>query len=700
MASDPKEFYNLPVMSHFLYPGYDQSTYHPPYNESMAAAVQSNSYQPCNNESSMEGQSSYQQPPCNNSIDNNQYDDCSLDAENNVADFLMGDEHAKDGHKDDQSGDKGKPGPDIKEPQWYICNGRQHHFEYNSTSHGVRKSYGSKVTPAEIFLDIVDIEVLTYIVNETNKSNAKLKDWEPTNVEEILKFFGLLLWMGLDRRDDFSSYWSPKPIYRNDVAPACMTRPRFLDLARNIHFSDTSVNPGGNRIEYIEPFINLITRKYQELYTPEENIVIDETFQLWEGGSASRECNPTNAQRYGIRTFKLRSSSGYVWSMKACAGKAFSSGRGIGQVDIICRELLEGLLNENRTLYIDNFGASYHLAKFLVAHRTHCVGMLRPYKYVLPNVLLQAQLAVGEAISREDPQGIMIMKWKDSREIWLISTKHGPKMVDVQPQVRAESPSKGEVGSPSHLNPDSSNQINSHPTTQAHFHANNQLNSLLNNQAHALASHQAIPLTTNQAIPLTTNPAHPHNPAHPGCPPNSQPETSSKEEAKVAHIRSKPLAYISYMKGRSVSAIANYYTCAATATRKGMKWSRKLAFDVLFGISVANAFLIYQSVCTKKCAIRQFKEELIESLLNIRQPTKSQRYMTSLPRIEGRHTLREVRTKVPSSRKRCKRCYATVAKNEGPKVAAKKAKKVYTYCAQCPDKPYFCLECFGEFHTK
>ena len=41
-------------------------------------------------------------------------------------------------------------------------------------------------------------------------------------------------------------------------------------------------------------------------------------------------------------------------------------------------------------------------------------------------------LKKGEMVSREDPNGIVVLKWKDSRDVRMISTKHVPRLMSVK----------------------------------------------------------------------------------------------------------------------------------------------------------------------------------------------------------------------------------------------------------------------------
>ena len=115
--------------------------------------------------------------------------------------------------------------------------------------------------------------------------------------------------------------------------------------------------------------------------------------------------------------------------LKVDIGKSSSGRREIGQPKNVCTELSELLLNEGRTLYINNFYISYELAKSLLEKKTHVVGTLQANTINISMEILQAKLKKGEMISRENENGIDVMKWKDTRDVRILPTKHAPTLV-------------------------------------------------------------------------------------------------------------------------------------------------------------------------------------------------------------------------------------------------------------------------------
>lgn len=88
----------------------------------------------------------------------------------------------------------------------------------------------------DYFQLIVDQPIFMMIAEQTNwyaeqtllskdvTPQSRLRAWQPTNVEEIKRLFGLITYMGLVKLPSIAEYWSRDPLYKNDIAPSVMSR--------------------------------------------------------------------------------------------------------------------------------------------------------------------------------------------------------------------------------------------------------------------------------------------------------------------------------------------------------------------------------------------------------------------------------------------------------------------------------------------
>ena len=141
------------------------------------------------------------------------------------------------------------------------------------------------------------------------------------------EFLGLILWMGFVRANPIANYWSRNRFYNFDLPRSTMSRDRFELLLSNFHFADKSPIAEGDGLGKISPLFNKLQEKHQEIFTPGENIVIDETLISWR----ERLVYISNkAHKYGIKLFKPCSLEGCTWSMRIYCGK---SSNGIGETE-------------------------------------------------------------------------------------------------------------------------------------------------------------------------------------------------------------------------------------------------------------------------------------------------------------------------------------------------------------------------------
>lgn len=137
------------------------------------------------------------------------------------------------------------------------------------------------------------------------------------------------------------------------------------------------------------------------------------------------------------------------------------------------------------------------------------------------------------------------------------------------------------------------------------------------------------------------------------------------------------------------------YVCTL---RKGVKWYRKLGLELLLGVAVVNAWVVYKCVTKTKLSIRKFREQLVVDLLQIESDKEPPKKRPKKSTTEVHSLLKRIDENGKQVRRKCSLCYSKLSKELGRLDAKKKAKGVFTYCAKCPGSPQFCLDCFNDKH--
>ena len=121
--------------------------------------------------------------------------------------------------------------------QWSDYNNRTQSFPYIEQG-GLNVTLPNDINPQQIYERLVDQDVISLVVRETNfyahqstssrtTRSSSQTVWKLTNDEEIKKFLGLIIWMGLVKKGKIANYWSTNPLHKNEVAPSIMSRNRF-----------------------------------------------------------------------------------------------------------------------------------------------------------------------------------------------------------------------------------------------------------------------------------------------------------------------------------------------------------------------------------------------------------------------------------------------------------------------------------------
>ncbi|KAJ8912354.1 hypothetical protein NQ315_014721 [Exocentrus adspersus] len=243
----------------------------------------------------------------------------------------------------EQDQDSEQEQDDNDDLSWDVFTGKQANFDFTGKA-GIQQQITSDITSIEIYKLFINKDVLDLIVAETNRyaqdtingkrlsKSSRLHQWQDTNCEEIEKFLGIVLWMGLNIRPKLQDYWANDPLYENTI--------------------------------------NLLHQNFQDLYTIGKEMVIDESMVPWRGRLSFRQYIPGKRHKYGVKLFKICSLDGYTWKIQIYCGKsAGNTGKGLGERVVI--NLCEGLLNQGRILYTDNFYTSVPLATKLLSNKTH-----------------------------------------------------------------------------------------------------------------------------------------------------------------------------------------------------------------------------------------------------------------------------------------------------------------------------------------
>lgn len=82
------------------------------------------------------------------------------------------------------------------------------------------------------------------------------------------------------------------------------------------------------------------------------------------------------------------------------------------------------VFHKGHKLCTDNWYTNLDLANKLLEKNTHLNGTIRKNRKGIPKEVVLKRLQREQYIAKENKEGITILKWKDRRDVLLLSTKH------------------------------------------------------------------------------------------------------------------------------------------------------------------------------------------------------------------------------------------------------------------------------------
>ncbi|CAH2100932.1 unnamed protein product [Euphydryas editha] len=284
-----------------------------------------------------------------------------------------------------------------------------------------------------IFRLLVDDNVFDLMVEQTNlyatqviasNSGGRMNRWKPVNKEEMEKFLGTYLLTGIIRFPTLECYWKKDPIFYHPLLHHInMSYNRFVAILRCWHFVDNTAERDANdRLYKVQPVIDIVMRNCRKLLTPTDCVVVDESMVPFQGRLLIRQYNPNKTHKYGLKIYKVTTDDGYIWKYKVYCGQDPQIAN-LDKPGSVIVELCEDLLDQGRLIIADNWYTSIPLAEYLLTRKTDLCGTLRKNRKNIPLLVKNKKLKRGEQIAAQKNH-VTILKWKDKRDVLMISTCH------------------------------------------------------------------------------------------------------------------------------------------------------------------------------------------------------------------------------------------------------------------------------------
>ncbi|VDL68407.1 unnamed protein product [Nippostrongylus brasiliensis] len=148
--------------------------------------------------------------------------------------------------------------------------------------------------PIDFYELFFNSDVLNLLVVETNRYGQEKDESWSTNTDQMKRFFGLCLQMGIVKLPSLRDYWSSRAVFgvKHPIGAQVMTRTRFESLLANLHLADNASFDGSDRLYKITPLLTLFNDACEKVYRPGKDVCIDESLDPFRGRIVFRQYLP------------------------------------------------------------------------------------------------------------------------------------------------------------------------------------------------------------------------------------------------------------------------------------------------------------------------------------------------------------------------------------------------------------------------
>ena len=156
-------------------------------------------------------------------------------------------------------------------------------------------------------------KIIQQIAAETNRYSAqsqqniknKYTKWVEVTETELLAFFGVTLVMALTNLVEIKDYWSTSSFTSMSWFRSIFTHGRFEQILTFLHLVNNENTPPRENPECklykLESLSETLSKIYQEYYTPERELAIDEEMVGMKCGASVTQYMPKKTKTFGVK---------------------------------------------------------------------------------------------------------------------------------------------------------------------------------------------------------------------------------------------------------------------------------------------------------------------------------------------------------------------------------------------------------------
>lgn len=293
-------------------------------------------------------------------------------------------------------------------------------------------------SPLQVFRLFFTSTIIQMILVETNRyallrlGEEKFRQWDDITEEDLLAYFGIMIVMGLVKLPSLADYWQRDSLFHCSIIANSMSRDRFFDIHRFLHFVDNTTilpptDPNYDRLCKVRNFLTKMENHYQLLYHPHCQCAVDEAMIPYKGRSSLKHYMPIKPVKRGLKVWvRADSTNGYISRFQIYTGKEKSSEKGLGLR--VVKELTSDIQHHNHKVFCDNFFSSFQLFSDLLSCGIYACGTIcstrKDFPPELSPYLKNGFSERGESITMQSKinPNLTVSVWQDTKPVTVSST--------------------------------------------------------------------------------------------------------------------------------------------------------------------------------------------------------------------------------------------------------------------------------------
>ena len=241
---------------------------------------------------------------------------------------------------------------------------------------------------------------------------------------------GFMILMGINHLPALADYWKMDPTYHYGPVADRITRDRFLEISRYLHFADNSTllhrsDPEYDKLGKVRPVIRILSEQFLKNY----NELRENSMITFKGRSSMKQYLPKKPVKRGFKVWvRADAVTGYLCEFDVYTGKTEGQ-REFGLGGNVVKTLTQHITGHNHTVYCDNFFTNAALFQDLQNDDIYACGTYNATRKCYPQELKgKAKSGLGSRGATEYRQDgkLLVTLWQDTRTVSFLSTNCQP----------------------------------------------------------------------------------------------------------------------------------------------------------------------------------------------------------------------------------------------------------------------------------